>query len=378
MRAQASGKRKADGLFQRTRDFFQLYTKDLTKEDLKRVLWKDPQQVYRYFTAEMEREELQKLPLRKRLIKTIKYVFMAFTMKLSPARRVLYGLALIFFVIGYINSVIRDVYTFPDLLILSFLIFNLLLALELADKLVIKSDLDFAREIQLTLLTQGKIEVPGLDLYGVMVPANTVGGDYYDILKLSDSKVVIAIGDVSGKGAPAALLMAYLQASLRALVSEHLPIDELTRKLNVHLHKNTPSNSLITFFCGLIDLTDGAFVYSNAGHNPPLLIRKDGRMLRLCEGGIPLGILPEVSFQKGRVDLQAGDFLFLYTDGITEAANPSGQEFGDDRLEAIVKEKNHLGAEWLATEILRDVEGFVQDKKFADDLTIVIVSLQQT
>lgn len=361
--------------FESARAVFQLYMQDFKSEDLAKLFWKEPRQVYRFFIAEIEREELQRLPLVKRILRIIRLVFMGISLKMAPARRIFFVLAFILFLSGFLDA-LGQMQTFPGSLLLSFLMFNLLLALELADKLVIKSDLDVARQIQFSLLPQEKLDEPGIDVYGLTVPANTVGGDYYDILRLSDTEILLVIGDVSGKGAPAALLMAYLQASLRALASDALPLRDLVKRLNTHLYKNTPDNRLVTLFCARLNLTTRRLIYINAGHNPPLLVSRGGGVQKLSEGGIPLSIRPEAEFPEVLLDLQPGDLLLLYTDGVTEAANQAGEEFGEGRLEALVCNKKALRAELLAQEIVDNVRGFVYDEKFTDDLTMLILGVQ--
>ena len=207
-------------------------------------------------------------------------------------------------------------------LVIAFALVNLLVLLEVAERLSLKNDLEIAREIQKAMLPPGRFRAPGADVAGFSRPANTVGGDFYEILPLGDGRLVTAVGDVAGKGSPAALLMALLLAMMRTLADERLEPAALMARLNVQVCRQAPGSRFITVFYSVLDLTTGELTYVNAGHTPPLLLRPNGDVERLQDGGVALGMFDGSLFETGRVLLRPVDLLAMYSDGITEAENP--------------------------------------------------------
>ncbi len=232
-----------------------------------------------------------------------------------------------------------------------------------------------AREIQEALLPKQIPQVRGLEIAGVWQPTLAVGGDFYDIVKFSEGKVGICIGDVVGKRISAALLMANLLASFRAFVSELVSPGILVGKLNDVLCNNIAADKFITFWYCTIDVHKGALSYAGAGHWPPILFRKSGEAISLKEGGTPLGIFPGQDYEIANVKLESGDHLVLYTDGLTEAANSEGEEFGEARLIGLANRNLRLNASGLLETMAKEVTGFCGGN-FQDDLTLVIVSVK--
>ena len=211
---------------------------------------------------------------------------------------------------------------------------------------------------------------------GVTRPANTVGGDFYDVIPLADGRLVLAIGDVAGKGSPAALLMALLIAMLRTLVDEGLSGGRLIERLNVQVAKHTPASRFITFFYGLYDPANGRLQYVNAGHLPPLIRRASGGFERVSGStgsGLALGMFDEARYDTNEVTLDPGDLLVLYTDGITEAENPSGRAFDEAGLEAAISAANASDPFQIGRGIVAAVEHYAADVRLADDLTALIL-----
>ncbi len=238
---------------------------------------------------------------------------------------------------------------------------------------VMKSDLDAAGEIQLSLLPDPGFETSEVSIYSKMQPARTVGGDYYDVVELDGGRLAFVVADVAGKGIPAALLMTLLQGSLRSLLSSGLRGADLVTRLNAYLVANTPENRLITFFYGELDPASGELRYVNAGHNPPLLF--DGsQVARLDPTGVVLGVLEGALFSEERVQLEDGARLLLYTDGVTEAANPADEEFGEQRLEQLLRERAGTTPPRLIETIFETVIAFCGRAKPADDMTMMVVS----
>jgi len=184
----------------------------------------------------------------------------------------------------------------------------------------------------------------------------------------------MSIADVSGKGMSAALLMSNLQAAFKATASERVPPEELCGKVNRIICDNISRDRFITAFYGLLDGACNRLVFTNAGHNAPLLARQDGSCLRLGEGGVPLGLFPDYNYERGEVQLTAGDRLVLFTDGMTEVSSPDGEEFGEERLATVLLENRHLNAGDLQARILAEVAKF-SGGQFEDDATLVVVAV---
>jgi serine phosphatase RsbU (regulator of sigma subunit) len=378
----------------RIADFFDNYTKDLKAEDLQRLFTRDARDAYKFFTRGVNNDSFKHLPKHLRVFAYIRLLFLAFSMKLSPARRVVYAAALLIAFIGMMNLFrgIGLVQVGPALpfgfnvsvpgplfrqgtwsLIIAFALMNLLVLLEVADRLSLKNDLEIAREIQQAMLPSGLYKATGVETVGISRPANTVGGDFYDILPLGDGRVVIAVGDVAGKGSPAALLMALLLAILRTLVDEKLEPADLVNRLNVQVSRHAPGTRFITLLYAVFDAATGDLTYVNAGHMPPLLMRGDGSWERLTEGGIALGMFDHSTYTTGRVTIQPDEVLAIYSDGITEAENPAGQPFDEAGLEATLIAHRHESLAALGAAVVRSVEVYTADTRLADDLTILLL-----
>ena len=234
-------------------------------------------------------------------------------------------------------------------------------------------DMQQAAIIQQRLLPEKAPKVAGLDIAGRTKACRTVGGDYYDYLVFPDGRIGVLVGDVAGKGMPASLLMSSLQARVQVLFEDG---DDLARKigrLNKAVSANCPDNRFITFFMGVIDPKTGEFVYTNAGHNPPVVVRADGEFETLTgAGGVILGILPMASYQEARTTLNPGDVLVLFSDGVTEAADPSDDEYGEERLGALVARMKDRPSEEIVEAIHSTVAAFTQGAPAADDITVVV------
>jgi serine phosphatase RsbU (regulator of sigma subunit) len=387
MRARSNISRAGD----RITEFFDTYTKDLKPDDLQRLFTRDTREAYRFFARHVDFSQTQHLPWHKRVVAEARLLFLAFTMKLSPARRVVYGLALLFAAMSLfqlvrvqLDGVARYGHVtvlFPGLafpngvgtLLLAFLLMNLLVLLEVADRLSLKNDLEIARDIQQAMLPGGLYRASGVETVGMSRPANTVGGDFYDILPLGDGRLIVAVGDVSGKGSPAALLMALLLAMLRTLVDERLEPAELITRLNVQVCRHAPGSRFITLFYSVYDPRSGELTYVNAGHMPPLVLRSGAGVDRLTEGGIALGMFDGSTYTTGRTELRADELLTVYSDGITEAESPAGQPFDEQGLETVLKEHRSDTLADIGTAVVRAVEAHTADTRFADDLTILLL-----
>ncbi|HMS33560.1 MAG TPA: PP2C family protein-serine/threonine phosphatase [Ignavibacteria bacterium] len=249
---------------------------------------------------------------------------------------------------------------------------------EYLEKQKIENELKIAREIQLALLPGELPEITGYDISGVNLPALQVGGDYYDMIKLTDTKTALVIADVSGKGTPASLLMANIQSAVHSYLKLYLEISfdlaKVTEKINELIYENTSSDKFITFFWGILDSEKNTFEYINAGHNPPYLLKNGGEILQLTEGGFMIGILDfGVTYEVGKVEIEKNDVLAFYTDGVTEAMNTAGDEFGDKRLTGLMKEYKDSSSSEILEEIKNSIVNFSRDTAQYDDITLIVL-----
>jgi phosphoserine phosphatase RsbU/P len=233
-------------------------------------------------------------------------------------------------------------------------------------------EMDQAAAIQKRLLPSASPVVVGLDIAGRTTACRTVGGDYYDFLKFPDGRIAMLVGDVAGKGMPASLLMSSLQARVHVLFEDGDNLAQKITRLNKSTCANCPDNRFITFFMTVLDPQTGELVYTNAGHNPPLLVRASGEFETLGGGGMILGILPMATYSESRAEINVGDVLVLFSDGITEAPNPQGEEFGEERLASLVASVRNTPAVDIIEEIHKAVTKFTEGAPAADDITVVI------
>lgn len=379
--------------------FFDDYTQGLTSQDVQRLFTRDAPEAYRFFTRGLDVEKIRRMPWYRRWWIYTRELFLRFSMRLTPARRVLYGLSVFLTLVGLIE-LFRGVWTTRVLLfpfqigvplphwqpgamklLLGFLGLQMLMLMEIADRLSLKGDLEIARDIQLAMLPSGTIEVGagggapgGARACGLTRPANTVGGDFYDILPRPDGRLIVTVGDVSGKGSPAALLMALLLAMMRTLVDEGLESARLLARLNTQIVRHAPGSRFITLFYGLYDPRTGVLEYVNAGHLPPLVHRRDGTFDRLTGGNIALGMFDGSTYDAHHAQLHAGDALILYSDGITEAENFRGQEFDESYLSAAITAAATHDPERLGRAVLAAVDRHAGDVRLVDDLTVLVLS----
>jgi sigma-B regulation protein RsbU (phosphoserine phosphatase) len=231
-----------------------------------------------------------------------------------------------------------------------------------------------ARAIQEKLLPREIPQMAGYEIAAASQSARIVGGDYFDVLPFDDDAMGICIADVAGKGMPAALLMSNLQAAVRGISSSSLSPSLLCARLNSVVYKNTASDRFITFFYAQLDGASGRLHYANAGHNAPFVVRRNGTHARLTEGGSVLGVFAELKFSAATVQLAPGDRVVLFTDGVTEACDPEGQEFGEERLLRILEEGRALRAGELQEKILSAVAEFSR-AHWADDATLLVLAV---
>jgi phosphoserine phosphatase RsbU/P len=273
----------------------------------------------------------------------------------------------------YTQADLEFLYSLGNLAIIS--IENARLFKEAIEKQRMEDELNIAREIQQGLLPEKLPVIPGFDIAAMTIPSKEVGGDYYDIITRQNGEFIFAIGDVSGKGTPAALLMANVQAALRALAPHCSSVSETTGQINDLTCANTRGGSkFITFFWGILDAQTHQFRFSNAGHNPPYLIRKVGTKELLEKGGLILGVFKTtIPYDEASVTLLSGDVLVMYTDGVSEAMNQNNDQFTEERLEVILQESIHLSAKEIIQKVQQSLELHTQGSPQSDDITMLVL-----
>lgn len=250
------------------------------------------------------------------------------------------------------------------------------IAVQTRERQILDQDMERAREIQEALFPTELPKLAGCELAAGCEPARVVGGDYFDVVRVAENRVALAVGDVVGKGIGAALLMSNLQAIVKSFAPVGLSAAALCAKANEVIAGNIAPGKFITFFCAIVEEGGRTIDYCNAGHNPPLLIRSDQTVERLTEGGPLLGVFPEASYVGGSAALRPGDKLVLFTDGITEATSAEGEEFGETRLIDVISAENG-GAESVRLTLMRAVRDFAGES-LQDDATLVVVTASAT
>ncbi len=339
---------------------------------------------YRLYSKDVAAKTPDGLTDHGRHIHVVKEFFWAVFEKLSPARRVLLLLSLILLVIPHggfdFTGPSGKVYAVEfDLHFWAALVLILLLMLEIADRVVMKRDLQIAREIQTWLLPGTPPQIPGIAIAYATRPANTVAGDYYDVFPRpgktnEENRVVIAVADVAGKSIPAAMLMATFQASLKTLSTAQVALPELAANMNRYACTNSQGGlRFTTAFLSEYDPVTRTLDYINAGHNNPILRRASGLIERLDIGGLPIGIQPEVKYESARVTLAPGDWLIIFTDGLVEAENARQDEYGEARLLAAIEANKSVDPNEMLRRLMAELDLFVGNTPQHDDVTCLLM-----
>ena len=234
-------------------------------------------------------------------------------------------------------------------------------------------ELELAKEIQQSFQPSAPPVMDNYEFQGISFSCYEIGGDYYDFILQHDGNTLIALGDVSGKGTAAALLMSSLHASIHAQVAAKTSLYQMVKSVNLYLAENTPTNRFITLFIASLDTNTGILNYINAGHNPPLVGRADGTVEQLASGGFPLGIMPMAEYDVGQLELQSGEALVIYSDGVSEAVNYKDEEFGMERLTEVIRKNLKTSASGLRDKVESALSDFTQTTPANDDITLVIV-----
>lgn len=368
----------------RVHNFWRRVTEGLEVSQLWSQFESEARASYRLYSKDVAEKTPEGLTDRGRRLHIIKEFFWAVFEKLSPARRVLLLLALVLLAIphggfeytgqaGKVYAVEFDLHFWAGLVLL------LLLMLEIADRVVMKRDLQIAREIQTWLLPGAAPQIPGLAIAYATRPANTVAGDYYDVFPRpgktnEENRVVLAVADVAGKSIPAAMLMATFQASLKTLSTAQVALPELAANMNRYACTNSQGGlRFTTAFLAQYDPAHRTLDYINAGHNNPILRRASGQIERLDVGGLPFGILPEVKYESARITLAPGDWLIIFTDGLVEAENARQEEYGEARLLTAIEAGKSLEPSELLKRLMAELDLFVGNTPQHDDVTCMLL-----
>ena len=368
----------------RLQNFWRRVTEGLAVSQLWSQFESEARASYRLYSRDVEAKTPEGLTTRGRHVHVIKEFFWAVFEKLSPARRVLLLFALILLLIPHtafqLGGQGNKVYSVEfDLHFWGGLILLLLLILEIGDRVVMKRDLQIAREIQTWLLPGAPPQIPGLAIAYSTRPANTVAGDYYDVFPRpgktnAENRVVLAVADVAGKSIPAAMLMATFQASLKTLSTAQVALPELAANMNRYACTNSQGGlRFTTAFLAEYDPVSRRLDYINAGHNNPILRRANGQIERLDVGGLPFGIQPEGLYQAGNVTLTPGDWLIIFTDGLVEAINSGDEEYGETRVRIALEAGMSLEPKDVLKRLMTDLDLFVGNTPQHDDVTCMLL-----
>lgn len=367
-------------LISRMERFFQDYTAGLDTRDLRRLFDKDAIRAYAVLTREHEGTPEPKGRI-KRLFYRARLAFLGLSYKLTPARRMLFAGSLLAFVVGLVQDpmtagtgnsrVVVDFSPFWFSVSLALMIY--LLALELVDRIRVRDELEVARELQEDLLPHDVPPIPGYDFAHSYRTANEVGGDYYDLTPLPDGRVALLVGDASGHGMAAGLVMAIANATLKTALDLDPDPERVIALLNRTLCRTGTKRTFMSVFYALLDPSTGKLEYVCAGHPFPLLRRADGTVEELGCGGLPLGMREPLDICAQRAVLEPGDLLLLYTDGLAEALDTQGREaFGYPRIASLTRDGGSPRA--VHERILRAFDRHVGDEPLKDDLTLLVAA----
>jgi phosphoserine phosphatase RsbU/P len=364
--------------------FWQRVTEGMEVSQLWSQFENEARASYRLYSTDVAAKTPEGLTRRGRNLHVVKEFFWSILEKLSPARRVLLLVALVLLVFPTSGFSYHDAQHELHVVELDFhfwggLLLFLLLMLEIADRVVMKRDLEIAREIQTWLLPGAPPRIPGITLAYATRPANTVAGDYYDVFPRpgktkEDARVVFAVADVAGKSIPAAMLMATFQASLKTLSTAQVALPELVANMNKYACSNSQGGlRFTTAFLAEYDAARRVLTYINAGHNNPILRRANGSLERLDAGGLPLGIQPEAKYESASVALAPGDWLVIFTDGVVEAENARQEEYGETRLLAAIAAGVAGTPSEMLKRLMTELDVFVGSTPQHDDVTCLLI-----
>jgi len=346
--------------------------KDLTDKEIHRTIHRDLKDLYGFYLDEDRRNRLTEMNWFMRTISVLAWLLKSLYFKLPPSRRILLIISFGCVLAGKFDFQMGTLILDLPLQHIGFVIILLILMLELMDKLLARDELKVGRSIQLALLPDKNPDLEGWDIWLYTRPANDVGGDLVDYMSLGPDRLAVALGDVTGKGLGAALLMAKLQATLRALATDSDSLVDLGTRTNQIFCRDGVRGRVATLAYVELSPGSGEIRLLNAGHIPPIIMR--GTELEILPPmAMPLGILPDTVYSEQRIILNPGDMFVIYSDGVTEACNEAGEFYDEPRLLKLLPQMHGLSVEAAAEHLLADVNKFVGDARHHDDLSLAIL-----
>lgn len=363
----------------RFQQFVRDYTQGVSPGDLRKTIDQDLTRAYSVLTRDQEQPEEATSGL-KRLVNRARLLFLGLSYKLTPARRLVFAIAVLAAFLGLVDiTFVVDqsatriaVEASPLFFMVSFLSLLYLLATELTERVLVRDELQVARQLQGELLPRSAPELAGWSFAHSYRTANEVGGDYYNFRRLDDGRLAVMVGDASGHGMAAGLLMATAHATLQTVLDVETDPERVIALLNRNLCRTGDRRAFVTLFYALLDPPSGELAYVCAGHPFPLLRRANGAIEELGEGGMPLGIRAAVEVRARTTRLAPGDRLLLYTDGVPEAVSTADEAFGFTRLRELLAEGG--GAAEIHQRVLRGFDAHLGAGLLHDDLTLVVVA----
>ena len=356
-------------------DFLYIYTSGLSHREIEKLLKKDALEAYTYLKG---KTDLTDYAPKRLTVKSVFYVgkkiFISFIMQLTPARRLFYGLAVLGFLVGLLRV---DLFY----ILVSFVVLNLLLAVELVDKLTTRDELEIAREIQLSLQPEKIPEPQLLSIAAYSRPARMVGGDFFDVVQPDGDRLISIVGDVADKGVSAALYAAYTQSMFQSFSQTGISPTAIFQNVNDLICKRMRDGDFITAVIAFFDLKERSVTIARAGHNWPLYYCAETRTIEeLKPMGMSIGMFEDVQFadrlEEQKIFLKQGDLLLLYSDGVTEATSPENLMFDVAGLKQIIAESAHETSETLIGQIDSKLQHFVRPNELQDDATMVAIKVK--
>jgi sigma-B regulation protein RsbU (phosphoserine phosphatase) len=337
-----------------------------------RTLRRELEDVWEFYISKEQRARLEQMSTFRRWMFSIGWLLKNMLLKLTPLRRVLFLVGVFFLVLRATYADMQGVQIRSDTEILGAILILLVLMLELKDKVLARDELEAGRKVQEALKPARSPQVPGWSLWLFSRPANEVGGDLVDFIGIRDDRLGVALADVTGKGLTAALLMAKLQATIRALAPDISSVSTLLARVNEIIHRD----SLRSIFASLLYVeiipSSGTLRFANAGHHPPLLLRA-GTIHEMEKGEVAIGLADRTTYKEHQLTLQTGDVFIAYSDGLTEAQNDHRNFFGLERVEAVLT--RHIGgsAEAIGEALISAVDQYIGECRAFDDISLIIL-----
>ncbi len=342
----------------------QTVLEDLHKADFRRTIRREVEEVYQFYLEQGARDELAEMDKVSRWLHLTGWLIKSSVLRLTPVRRLMFIASIFLYLWGIMGNFLG--------LSLGFLAVMLILLLELKDKLMAQDELMTGRAVQIALMPRENPSLPGWETWLFTRPANEVGGDLVDYLMLTENRLGLALGDVAGKGLGAALVMAKLQSTLRAIASRYESLADMGTEVNTIFRRDGLPDRFISLIYLVLEPAAAQVRLLNAGHMPPLVVHAEG-IDELPKGAPALGLMKNAPYTEQYAELQPGDLMLLYSDGLTEARDEQGEFFGHQRLLDLLPSLRGLSAEAVGRRLLEEVEGFAADAPPSDDLSLIVV-----